>query len=224
MSNQNSFSTEERILKFLRDYPYDPIKIVVGFASTWGLAWLHRNANARKIDLIIGNPKENYFDKASEEDRNQALWLLKRGKIELFEWKEKSPEPSTVNTKAWMIERQNRTAVLVGSANLTLKGFQKNQELMVEPSLQDGDFAIEKINKLFEDCVDCKDEIIQYVLNSNNSEEKGSKSNQTTPQASSAANSNRQLQPSQRYRFRYRVPPTQSRPSNINSSSSQTRI
>jgi len=163
MSYQNSYSTEERITEFLRSHPDTPVQVVVGYASVWGLAWLHRQTKGRRVHLLIGDMRKHHFARASDIDKQQALEFLARPDVEISNWYKKKPPPSEAHIKAWMIESPGKVAVLTGSANLTKQGIQHNRELMVEPSGKDLNYAVSQINQLFDDAWDYKAKLRQNI-------------------------------------------------------------
>ncbi len=167
MSYQNSYSTEERITKFLRSHPDAPVRVVVGYASVWGLAWLHRHTRGRRVHLLIGDMRKHHFDRASDRDKQQALKFLARPDVEISNWCQKKPQPSEARIKAWMIESPGKVAVLTGTANLTKKGIQYNRELMMEPSGKDLNYAVSTIKRLFVNSWDCRDKLSRHITSSN---------------------------------------------------------
>jgi len=167
MSYQNSYSTEARITEFLRSHPDAPVRVVVGYASVWGLAWLHRHTKGRRVHLLIGDMRKHHFDRASDRDKQQALKFLARPDVEISNWYKKKPQPSEARIKAWMIESPGKVAVLTGTANLTKKGIQYNRELMMEPSGKDLNYAVSTIKRLFVNSWDCRDKLSRHITSSN---------------------------------------------------------
>lgn len=160
---QNLSSTERRILRFLDNHPDAPVTVVVGFASVWGLAWLNDNTKGRKVNLLIGDARQNHFAKSSESNKRNAVNFLRRTDVNVSNWYRRGNNPSEIHMKAWLIETPAQSAALVGSANLTKKGIRQNQELMVEASGSDLNYSINQIKKLMADSWTCQDRLVGYL-------------------------------------------------------------
>jgi len=161
--SQNQPNTEKRILKFLASYPDGPLTVVVGYASVWGLAWLNDNTKGRKVTLLIGDARERFFSKATDGDKENAMKFLERADVSVSNWYRKQRNPSEAHMKAWLIEAATQSAVLTGSANLTKKGIQQNQELMVEASGSDLSYSIGEIKQLKTKSWDCQERLSGYI-------------------------------------------------------------
>lgn len=126
-----------QIQRFLGDNPYGHLCIVVGFASTFGLAWLNMHTRGRPVTLIIGNTKNRSpYITSTANDRSSALEFLARPDVQVKRWyrTSKGGVPSEAHAKAWMVwnDYPNPTglSVMLGSANLTKKGLHHNREMM----------------------------------------------------------------------------------------------
>lgn len=147
-THRHPYSTEDRIRQFLRDHPDGPVKIVVGFASVWGLAWLDDHTRGRPVHLLIGDVRKHRFSKADFVERKRALEFLRRRDVKITNWYRRHPQKSEAHMKSWLIESAGGPHVLTGSANLTRSGIQHNRELMVEPAPADIRYCVGEINDL----------------------------------------------------------------------------
>ena len=135
----SSDSPARRIEAFIAAHADADIVVCTGFTSVWGLAWL-----AEKIDagqgcvLIAGDLKPQRFKKGSDEKRARAVAFLRRRNVRVHHWYRKKPEEKMAHGKAVAALGGDGKVVdaLVGSANLTRAGLERNLELMVrcEPS------------------------------------------------------------------------------------------
>lgn len=57
-------TAEAAVLRFLDKHKGGKLRVVVGYASVWGLAWLSRHCGGRSVDLLIGNCQPHWFKKA----------------------------------------------------------------------------------------------------------------------------------------------------------------
>lgn len=126
-----------QIQRFLRDNPHGHLCIVVGYASTAGLAWLNTHTLGRPVTLIIGNTQNSSpYGKSTQHDRSSALEFLARPDVQVKNWyrTSKGGDPSEAHAKAWIVwnDYPNPTglSVMLGSANLTNKGLHHNIEMM----------------------------------------------------------------------------------------------
>lgn len=125
-------NAEARIIEFLDEHPRGRLFVLTGYASVWGLAWLHRRTIGRPVTLIIGDARQSWFDKAAEEDKETALEFLDRRDVQVMNWYSKNTpgREDIAHAKAWIVRDSGKSAVLLGSANLTKKGFRHNFEMM----------------------------------------------------------------------------------------------
>ena len=129
-------NSQEHIKRFLRDHPGGHLYVMVGFASVWGLAWLHENTRGRTVTVVIGDTKKHRFQNATDTDRRRALDFLRRGDVKVLNWyqtKRSSHGASVMHAKSWIVADARRTsakAAMIGSANLTREGLQNNWEMM----------------------------------------------------------------------------------------------
>ena len=129
-------NTQRHITRFLRDYPNGRLYVAVGYASVWGLAWLHENTRERSVTLIIGHTQDSRFQTATDSDRRKALALLQRRDVRVLNWyrtARSAKGASALHAKSWIVADRNAkgaTAALVGSANLTRDGLENNWEIM----------------------------------------------------------------------------------------------
>ena len=139
------YNAQRHIQRFLEDNPQGHLYVLVGYASVWGLAWLHENTPGRSVTLIIGDTRPHHFESATNPDRARALQFLRRRDVGTLSWYRtgRSPEgKSKLHAKAWVIaapEQRSARAALIGSANLTTAGLRDNWEMMALAA--DGDLS-----------------------------------------------------------------------------------
>lgn len=126
---------EQRIIEFLKKNPQGHLYVLTGYASVWGLAWLHEHTSDRRVTLLTGDARKKRFAKATESDRTSALEFLGCNDVTVKTWySKKTPGREAIaHAKAWIVKkpnRSNRYVALVGSANLTEQGFRYNFEMM----------------------------------------------------------------------------------------------
>lgn len=163
--------TEQRIAQFLRDHPTGTLRVAVGFASIWGLAWLHRHTQGRRVDLLIDNTqKKRFIVESSDEDRQAALDFLRRGDVTIrnyfdHQYHRATRAKSDAHLKAWLVVEGGVNYLLVGSANLTKQGLRHNVEVMVEATGADLGISVQKINDLYRDdrSTDCRGRLEGYI-------------------------------------------------------------
>lgn len=129
-------SASTQIVRFLRANPHGHLYVIVGYASTAGLAWLNRHTQNRPVTLVIGKATNTYFIKATSDDRLSASEFIARPDVQVRNWyrTSKGGDPSEAHAKAWMVwnKHSNPTypSVMLGSANLTKQGLYHNVEMM----------------------------------------------------------------------------------------------
>lgn len=123
---------EQRIIEFLKKNPQGHLYVLTGYASVWGLAWLHKRTFDRPVTLLTGDARKKRFAKAAESDRMTALEFLSRDKVTVKTWySKKTPGREAIaHAKAWIVKKPNGYVALVGSANLTEQGLRHNFEMM----------------------------------------------------------------------------------------------
>lgn len=65
-----------QIERFLNANPHGMLVVLVGYASTAGLAWLAGRTRGRPECLLIGDTRSKHFDKSTGQDREAALRFL----------------------------------------------------------------------------------------------------------------------------------------------------
>ena len=125
---------EKRIEKFLSDYPHRKSRVVVGYASAYGLSSLAEHARSREVDLFIGNHGDKTFRNGSLENIEAAIKFLERTDVNLRSSRYvKNHTISSVHMKSWHTQNSNNEhKILAGSANLTKRGLSHNTECMGE--------------------------------------------------------------------------------------------
>ena len=129
-------SAASRIEQYLRDHPDGDLLIAVGYATPAGIAWLAQRTAGRRMHLLIGDTRSQYWKIVSESDRAACLEFMQRSDVEIRNWyrtkKSRSGE-SDAHLKAWVVhDNGSPVSALTGSANLTRKGLETNVEVMVE--------------------------------------------------------------------------------------------
>ena len=155
-------TAEKRIAQFLEDHPTGPLKVVVGYSSIWGLAWLHRHTQDRRVDLLIGNTEWDSFDFGTREDREDAKDFLKRKDVTVAGWNKETGDRSRTIMIGWLIDGEE-PHLLAGSAHLSKNGLKLNRELMAEIKKDEITAAAEKMNKFFDEAKDCRKVLTSYV-------------------------------------------------------------
>ena len=119
-------SANRQIEQFLKRNRDGPLLVVVGFASAFGLRWLHERTRHRDVSLLIGDIGTG-FRNFSRDDRRSAVEFLRRSDVQVRQC-------ATLHAKAWLVHsdpsRPSAGAVLVGSANLTKRGLIQNVEML----------------------------------------------------------------------------------------------
>ena len=154
--------TEQRIIEFLKNYPKSKLRVVVGFASIWGLAWLNHHTDGRQVDLLIGNTDAEYFEPGTSEEREGALDFLEREDVTVAGWNKMISDRTRTITIAWHVV-DSEPHLLAGSAHLSQNGLQLNEELMAEIARDEIDAAVKKIDNLFDEASDCRQLLKSYI-------------------------------------------------------------
>ena len=125
-------SAESRIAEFLDANPNQPLRVAVGYASVWGLAWLGRHTQGRSVELLIGDCRKHRFKAGTEADRKTAREFLSRGDVTLRNWYARRDQERSAHIKAWQTtDSTGQTLILSGSANLSRQGLRSNSNHMV---------------------------------------------------------------------------------------------
>lgn len=130
----------QHIERFLQNNPNGHIYVATGFASPYGLAWLHRRTRRRAVTVVIGGSGlgDRFWRKGSKEDKDAAREFLDRSDVSVCVWKD-GHLASELHAKFWITESHAGIDVLVGSANLTKNGLYKNREAMTRARDEDLD-------------------------------------------------------------------------------------
>ena len=157
---------EQRIVKFLEKNPRGPLYVLTGYASVWGLAWLHERTSGRPVTLLTGDARKKRFAKATESDRKSALEFLSRDKVTVKTWySKKTPGREAIaHAKAWIVKKPTRYVALVGSANLTEQGFQHNFEMMARAARFEIRTLIKEMEETLAKAKESKERITRYLL------------------------------------------------------------
>ncbi len=184
-------SAETRIVEFLAAHPGKPLRIAVGYASVWGLAWLGRHTQGRSVKLLIGDAKRHRFQIATEGDRRDAISFLSRVDVQVMNWYTKRGENRSAHMKAWqMTDNDGRPRILAGSANLTQQGLQHNTETMGEYSDKDVAETLRSMDDLFNKSWDAKDRLLGYLESAENELRASMRPTTSATQTAAASRSN----------------------------------
>lgn len=157
-------TVESRIDAFLSDTQGSPLRVAVGYASVWGIAWLARRTQGRRVDLLIGDCRPFYFRAATDEDRQTALKFLDRSDVQVKNWYQRRGGAKSMNTKVWIVRVSlDKLRLLSGSANLTRKGLRENVEAMGEYHEEDLERTRQNINEIWGKAWDAKDRLRKYI-------------------------------------------------------------
>lgn len=66
--------------RFLKQHPRGELRLGTGYASAYGLAWLHRRTRRRPVRLLVGDLRTG-FDRWTDDDREAALAFLSRDDV-----------------------------------------------------------------------------------------------------------------------------------------------
>lgn len=136
----------------------------MGYASTNGLAWLARRTRNRAVRLLIGNYQAKYFKEASPEKRDEALALLERDDVIVFNWYRRHGQRSDAHLKVWIAHREyGPPAILNGSANLSERGLYHNREIMTSVRDEEVEQIVQLVEDLIENAWDVKSKIRDYI-------------------------------------------------------------
>ena len=161
-------SASSRIDRYLKDRPNGDLLIAVGYATAPGIAWLARRTAGRRVALLIGDTRSQWWKKMSEPDRSACLAFIHRGDVEIRNWyrtnRSRNGE-SAAHLKVWAVhDNWTPMSVLAGSGNLTRKGLDDNVEVMVEAHGNDRRQAWTTVRDLWEKAWPCADRLTEYLV------------------------------------------------------------
>lgn len=180
-------SAESRIAEFLDAHPNKPLRVAVGYASVWGLAWLGRHTQGRSVELLIGDCRKHRFKAGTETDRKAAREFLSRDDVTLKNWYTRRDQERSAHIKAWQTtDSTGQIRILSGSANLSQQGLRHNTEAMGEYSGQDRTEAVRSMNDLFAKSWDAKERVLGYLQDAEQVSHSRAEHKTEAPQAPSA--------------------------------------
>lgn len=145
---------------FLGQHPRGELWLGTGFASAFGLGWLHQRTRRRPVRLLIGDLRTG-FDRWSDDDREAALAFLSREDVSVRGCH--TPE-GMLHSKVWIAldpEDPGRpTGVLVGSANLTRQGLFKNDETVARAAPEEFQRICDELMRSMQRSWDAKGELM----------------------------------------------------------------
>ena len=160
-------SASSRIEQYLKDHPSGDLLIAVGYATAPGMAWLARRTAGRRVSLLIGDTRSQWWKKMSEPDRAACLAFIRRGDVEIRNWyrtKRSRSGASAAHLKVWAVhDNWSPVSALVGSGNLTRKGLDENVEVMVEAHGNDMRQAWDTARDLWGNAWPCADRLTEYL-------------------------------------------------------------
>ena len=164
-------SASPRIQQYLNDHPNGDLLIAVGYATPAGMAWLARRTSGRRVSLLIGDTRSQWWKKVSESDRAICLAFIRRPDVEIRNWyrtKRSHGGESAAHLKVWAIHNNwSPASALVGSGNLTRKGLDSNVEVMVEAHGRDMRQAWDTARDLWGKAWPCADRLAGYLVGPN---------------------------------------------------------
>lgn len=156
-----------RIEQYLKEHPNGDLLIAVGYATAPGMAWLARRTSGRRVSLLIGDTRAQWWKKMSEPDRAACLAFIRRGDVEIRNWyrtKRSRSGESAAHLKVWAVhDNWSPVSALVGSGNLTRKGLDDNVEVMVEAHGNDMRQAWDTARDVWEKAWPCADRLTEYL-------------------------------------------------------------
>lgn len=165
------------IKAFVEEFPDGHLVVAVGFASVSGIAWLSRHAAHSTITLLIGDTRQQHLAAAvaRPEDREEAARFLRRPDVRVLNWYRsgRGAQPRrSAHLKVWaVLERDSvtrrvkpdPTAMLVGSANLTLAGLLYNEEAFARAGREDARQIAGQLERLTREGWDCRHRLVEAI-------------------------------------------------------------
>lgn len=147
----------QHVERFLQDNPKGHIYVATGYASTYGLAWLHQRTRHRAVTVVIGRSSlgAQYWETG---DKNAAREFLDRSNVDFRVWK-RQPPASELHAKLWITKSHAGIDALAGSANLTQNGLRKYCEVMLRARDEDLDRLWNDMCSYVEDSRNAKGDI-----------------------------------------------------------------
>ena len=156
-----------RIEQYLRSHPDGDLLIAVGYATAAGMAWLAQRTAGRRVSLLIGNTRSQYWKNVSEADRSICLEFMRRSDVEIRNWyrtKRSRSGEADAHLKVWAVhDNWSPVSALVGSGNLTRKGLDNNVEVMVEAHGSDLLQTWDTAQDLWREAWLCADRLTEYL-------------------------------------------------------------
>ena len=120
-----SLSVAEKLERFLDRDPSAHLRIVTGYASWHGLAWLAERTENRPVDILIGDMSWKRFLSTSGGAK-EAYSFVSRDDVRVWQ----AGKGARVHAKIWMSGDPPGSEIIAGSANLTRQGLYRNFENM----------------------------------------------------------------------------------------------
>lgn len=144
---------------FLKKHPRGELRLGTGYASAYGLAWLHRRTRRRPVQVLIGDLRTG-FSRSAPDVQEEALAFLSRGDVSVRGCH--APD-GMLHKKVWIAldpDGSGRpSGVLVGSANLTKAGLHKNDETVARAAPEEHQRIHDDLVQSMRRSWDAKDEL-----------------------------------------------------------------
>lgn len=119
---------------------------------------------------MIGNTQSKWWKNFSSSDAQQAEHFIHRDDTEVRNWYRTSKSKAgaaEAHLKVWIIRPTvDNPSALVGSANLTSQGLDKNIEIMVEATGSDLHSTIKTAEDCWREAWDCSERLLEYLSQS----------------------------------------------------------
>lgn len=122
-----AMNTEQRIRKFLQDYPDGTLRVATEHTSLWGIAWLHRHTPRRRVELLVAYPQGRLFWRAHPKDYQAALDFLGRDNVEVRNWRKADDSRADIYKNGWLVINGVEHHLMIGDANLSKRSFGQSQ-------------------------------------------------------------------------------------------------
>ena len=156
-----------RIEQYLRDHPDGDLLIAVGYATAAGMAWLAQRTAGRRVSLLIGNTRSQYWKNVSEPDRAACLEFMHRPDVEIRNWyrtKRSRSGEAAAHLKVWaMHDNWSPMSALVGSGKPHTQRARQHVEVMVEAHGSEMRQTWDTVRDLWGKAWLCDDRLTKYL-------------------------------------------------------------
>ena len=145
---------------FLKQHPRGELRLGTGYASAYGLKWLHQRTRRRPVRLLVGDLRRG-FDRWTDDDREAALAFLSRDDVSV---RGCHVPDGMLHSKVWIAldpgGSERPSGVLAGSANLTRAGLHKNDETVARAAPEEHRRTYDELMRSMRRSWDAKDELM----------------------------------------------------------------